>query len=424
MGGRRMQSIASVACVALSVLAPIAANAQYPVVPLTPSEHTSMLTGGANQAVWSRLYPVGAGTMTVTPSYQQNYRARYLSASLGDRVAIAQMIGEEGVDRYAAAQRLKTLLDPQGRSTPIGPDSVYWNRTSGKVRILEAKGGSSALKWTYGSRQGTNANTIRSARGVLANKGASSAEKLQAARVIKAAQRGHLETAVIRTPHVLGTPEAPRRVGRVDTENVAKEARMIEHDLGKRNPELRSVFRKAGFQHRVDRVAYRGAGWISGSGLVAPRGFGSAPALNARLQRLPGTVSPTGLVLAGGSRLQRLWQVGNRWILPAGLGVAGATMVTTYYGFATGSISSGEFLYDSAGSAVLVVSTAAGAVFGGIASFGSGAMPGAMIGATLAWPVQMVLERFNDQQLRKFEQAQQEAVDRVVEELYLGNAAL
>ena len=424
MGERRMRTIAFVACMALSVLAPIAAPAQVLDVPLTPREQTTMLAGGASQSVWSRLYPAGAGAATVTPPFQQDYGARYLSASPGDRVAIAQTIGEEGVERYAAMQRLKMLLGPQGRSTPIGPDSVYWNRTSGKVRILEAKGGSSALKWTHGSLQGTNANTIRSARGVLASKGASAAEKLQAARVIKAAQRGHLETAVVRTLHVLGTPQAPRQVSRVHTENVAKEARVIERDLVKRNPELRAVFRKAGLQHRVDWLAYRGARWTPGRGLDAPRGFGSAPTLHAGFQRLPGTASATGLALAGGSGLQRLWQVGNRWILPVGLGLAGATITTTYYQFSTGSISDREFLFDSAGPAVLVVFTAAGAVIGGAASFGFGAMPGAMIGATFALPAQLVLQRFNDQQYREFNQVQQEVVNKAVEELYLGNAVL
>ena len=296
-----------------------------------------------------------------------------MSAPLGCRMDIAQVIGEEGVERYAARQRLKTLLGPQGHGTPIGPDSVYWNSVSGKVTVLEAKGGSSALKWTYGSLQGTNANTIRSASGALTRAGTSWREKLQAARVIKAAQSGHLETAVVRTSHVLGTPRAPGQAGGVNVDNVAKKARMIERDLIRRKPELRAMFRRAGFRHRTDRLVYLGVRWMPDR--IAASGSRLAPSRPAAFRGTPPAAIRLGIVSSGRSRLLRFWQVGNRWLLPVGLGVAGATVTITYYQFATGAISYREFLHNSSGSVILVMLTGAGAVIGG-PLFGFGAIPG------------------------------------------------
>ena len=417
-----MRSLTGVALVAVTVLGPTAVCAQSLEVSLTPGEQTSMLANGASLTAWSRLYPAGTGTAAAAPVYQQDYRARYLSAGLGNRVAIAQTIGEEGVERYAAEQRLRTLLGPRGRSTPIGPDSVYWNRSSGRVRVLEAKGGASAQQWTYGSLQGTNANTVRSARGVLVRSDASAAERLQAARVIKAAQKGHLETAVVRTPHVQGTPLAPRQVGGVHSGNVAREARAIERELVRRNPELRWAFRRAGLQHQTDRLVYLGARSMPDAVSGAPGTIGRTAALKGGFHRLPGTVSPGGLVSGGGGALRRLWQVGNRWILPVGLGVAGVTVASAYYRYESGSIGYRELVHYSAGSAIFVVFTATGAVIGGISSFGSGAMPGAMIGATLALPVQIYLEWANDRLYGDFSQTQQAAVDKAVEEFFLGDA--
>ena len=416
----RSLAITSFAFMGVTALAPIAVTAQSLEFPLTPREHASMLTNGASRTALSILYPVGARIAAATPAHQQDYRTRYLSARLGDRVAIAQTIGEEGVEQYAAGQRLRTLLGPQGRSTPIGPDSVYWNRSSGTVRVLEAKGGGSAPQWTYGSRQGTNTNTIRSARGVLASTGASSAERLQAARIIKAAQRGHLETGVVNTPHVLGRPLAPRQVNGVNIRNVAREAREIEADLIRRNPELRSVFRKADFQHGTDRAIYLGAKSIPDQLSGAAGTITRTPTPRAGFHRLPGTVSLGGLVSGGG--LQRVWQAANRWMLPAGLGVAGVTVASAYYRFESGSIGYPEFIRYSAGSAVLVVFTATGAVIGGVASFGSGAMAGAVIGATVALPVQIYIEQSNDPLHDDFGRTQQATVDKVIEDLYLTGA--
>ena len=387
-----MRSIALLTRLSLGLLLPIAAAAQYPNTLLTPGEQVSMLAEKANPTIWSRLQsPVTESTEAKAPSYQRNHRTRYLAGSLGDRVSVAQTIGEEGVEQYASTRRMKQLLGPHGRSVPIGPDSVYWNRTSGKVRVLEAKGGSSPPKWTYGSLQGTNANTVRSAGGLLGSRGAGVAEKLQAARVIKAAQSGHLETAVIRTPHVLGTPLAPRQVGSFHTSNVANEARLLQHELAKRNPELRPIFAWAGVQHRASRLAYLG------TSLTPQAGF----------QRLPGVASTHGLTAVGGSGLLRVWQIGNRLIVPVGVSVAGATMMIQGYHLAVENISYAEFLDAVSGPAILLTFTGVG--------FGIGGMPGAAVGMVLALPVHAYLLLSNDQQ---FSEAQQEAVEMALREHY------
>ena len=387
-----MRALALCACLSWGFLLPIAAVAQYPSALLTPGEQTSMLAEKANPTVWSRLQSrVAESTAATAPTYQRNHRTRYLAASLGDRVAVAQTIGEEGVEQYASTRRMKQLLGPHGRSVPIGPDSVYWNRSSGTVRVLEAKGGSSPPKWTYRSLQGTNANTVRSAGGLLESRRAGAAEKLQAARVIKAAQSGHLETAVIRTPHVLGTPLAPRQVGEVHAGNVANEARLLQHELLKRNPGLGPIFRRAGTEHRASRLAYLG------TTLMPQAGF----------QRLPGVASITGLTAAGGRGLQMAWQIGNRWIIPVGVSAAGITMGIQGYHLAVRNVSYAEFLDAIAGPAVLVTFTGVG--------FGIGSMPGAAVGMVLALPVQVYLWLSDDQQ---FSEVQKEAVDMALRAQY------
>lgn len=388
-----MRALALCACLSLGYLHPIAVVAQYPGALFTPAERMSMLAETANPTVWSRLQSrVTMPTATTAPSYQRNYRTRYLVAGLGDRVAIAQTIGEEGVEQYASTRRMKQLLGSHGRSVPIGPDSVYWNRSSGRVRVLEAKGGSSPPKWTYGSLQGTNANTVRSAGGLLELRRAGAVEKLQAARVIKAAQSGHLETAVIRTQHILGTPLAPRRVGEVHTGNVANEARLLQHELVKRNPELGPIFRRAGAEHRASRLVYLGRT------LTPQAGF----------QNLPGVASISSLTAAGGRSLLIAWQIGNRWIIPVGLSAAGATVAIQGYHLGVHNIGYAEFVDEIAGPAVLLTFTGAG--------FGIGGMPGAAIGMVLALPVQTYLWLSNDQQ---FSEAQQQAIEMALRAQYL-----
>ncbi len=389
----------------LGFLLPVTVVAQYPNVLLTPSERTAMLAERSNSSDWSKLRSNVAASAANTPSYLGNHRTRYLAASLGDRVAIAQIIGEEGVEQYASTRRMKQLLGPRGRSVPFGPDSVYWNPASGKVSVLEAKGGSSQPKWTYGSRQGTNTNTIRSAKGILQSRGAAMTEKLQAARVIKAAQSGHLESAVIRTQHVLGSPLAPQQVGSVDVGYVAKEARLIQHELDSRHPELRPVFRQAGIMHESSRAAH----------------FGAASLPRSRASRLSAAASMSGLTSVGGRGLRIALQAGNRFLLPVGLGFAGIAIVNYGYQYAMGHIDQYQLVGASGEFMILTTFTVTGAAFGGFSSLGIGAIPGAMIGATLALPVQVYLwfSNENSRQPGDSNPNQMAVVDRVLEEIYL-----
>ena len=405
-----MRAVAFARWVCLSAVISVAAEAQYLDVPLTPREQTSALANASSRVLWSRLNPTRTAGLVVAPPFQHDYRARYLTASLNDRTAIAQTIGEEGVERYAAGQGLRTLLGPRGHSSPVGPDSVFWNRLSGKVRVLEAKGGSSALKWTYGSLQGTNANAIRSAGGMLSRSGASGSEMLQAARVIRAAQNGHLETYVVRTSHVLGTPRAPVQAGGLNVDNVANEARQIERDVVRRNPKLGTVFRKAGSQHRMDRLTYRRAASGSRLAWVKPTGLKEIPASAGRP-----SMAPLSRSLSKG-----FLRVGNRLLLPVGVGVAGVTAIVTYRLYATGAMSYPEFIDNSVGPATFLAFTGGGAVIGGTL-LGIGAIPGAAIGAVLALPFQFDLEWVKDMYYREFNEARREAVDEAVEAMYLWN---
>ena len=383
-------------CLTCGLLFPIAADAQLSSALstpgedaqrsralFTPGEQVSMLSETANPTVWSRLRSgVSETTAAKAPSNQRNHRTRYLAASLGDRVAIAQTIGEEGVEQYASTRRMKQLLGPRGRSVPIGPDSVYWNRASGRVRVIEAKGGSSPPRRTYGSLQGTNANTVRSAGGLLGSGGASVAEKRQAARVLKAAQGGHLESAVVRTPHVLGTPLAPRQTGATHTGNVAREARLLEHELVRRNPELRPIFLRAGVEHRASRLAYLGTTLQRQAGFQLYQGV--------EFLQLPGGASISGVPAAVGRGLPGALQIADRWIVPVGVGLAGATVAMQVYQLAADNISHEEFVDALAAPAVLLTFSGAG--------FWMGAMPGAAVGMMLALPFQVYIWLRNDRQ--------------------------
>ncbi len=377
-------------------LLPITVFAQYPNALLTPSERTTMLAEKLNSSTaLTRLQFNVTPFTAATLSSQADYRSRYIRANLGGRVAIAQAIGEEGVEKYASTQRLKQLLGPRGRSVPIGPDSVFLNPTSGKVLVLEAKGGSSQLNWTYGTRQGTNSNTIRSAAGILRSNSASLMDKQQAARVIVAARNRHLETGVIQTRHVLGTPSAPRQINGFDRANVAREARLLQRRLENSNSELRKIFRSAEVQHRNGRVA------------AFPQ---------ALAQRTPGVSSMPRVATVGGRGLQRILQTGNRYVLPIGLSAAGATVAVYGYRYGRDEIGREEFLEASAPSAVFLAFTATGAAIG--------STPGAVIGATLALPVQIYLWFASDNTLRGGYLSPQQlaAVDAMLEEFYLASA--
>lgn len=337
-------------------------------VPLTPIEKTSMLMRVAqDSAVWPALYRSGVPALG-NSSLPSGQHARYLAAGLAERVSIAQRIGEEGVERYAALHRLKSLLSPGGMRSPTGPDSVYFNRTTGGILVLEAKGGSSARKWTYDSMQGTNKNTIRSAKGLLLRSGTTTVERHAAARVIKAAQGGRLETRIIRTSHVLGAPGSPTLDIRPNVTNVAREARRIEVDLVGQRPELRSVFRRAGRQGVFRRFVH----------------------------------------------------AGSRVTLPVAVGVSGVTFAAGTYQLASGAIDYREFFLENAETAYFSLFTVGGAVIGGVSTVGVGAGAGAAIGGLIAFISQFAFDSFHELHHRDYFDAQQDAIDRAVDKHYLG----
>lgn len=387
----------------LCALIPICASAKPISTPFTPLEQMTTLSSSASQMTALKLYRAGRDATIARQLHQRDYQARYLLASLGERNTIAKTIGEEGVERFAGERRLKVLLSPRGRSIPMGPDSVYWNPKSGTLLVLEAKGGTSQLKRTFDSLQGTNKNAIRSVGGYgrkpgfLHRSGTTWREKVQMARVIKAAQKGHLETAVVKTSHVLGRPGDPRQSGAWNTDRVAKEARRIEKELIRQKPHLRKVFRIALFLHNVDRLKYQGARRISHIASATARSIG----LSATQQ----------------ARLVRFGKVGVRWILPLSVGVAGVTMVTAYHQYATGLTSPREFYRSSAGPTIFVVFTSTGAIAGAFL-LGVGAVPGAALGAMAALPVEVAADWMIGRYYREFDHRQRRIIDAAVEKFY------
>ena len=383
-------------------LAPHCVSAKTQSIPFTPLEQMATLTNAASQAVALKLYHAGRQA-TIARQLQRDYRARYLLASPGERITIAMTIGEEGVERFAAGRPLKVLLPPKGRSIPIGPDSTYWDRKSGTLRVLEAKGGTSPLKWTYGSLQGTNTNAIRSAEGFLRKSGTTWKEKLHAARLITAAKQGHLETAVVRTAHELGRPRDPRRAGSWDRRNVANAARKIERELIKHHPQLRRVFRIASFLHHAARVKY-GA--------------------RSRLSDLASTTARSiGLGATQRAALWRIGKAGTRSVFPIAVGVSGGAVVAAYFQYASGLIPVREFYRTGAGPTIFVVFTATGAI-AGVAVFGVGVAPGAALGAMAALPVEVATDWVLDRYFREFDLRQTRLVDAAVEEHYGVDAML
>ena len=439
MSNRQIRTMASMALLLLGVMAPNIVWAKHPSMVLTPLEQAVRLSNVANQEVVGKLFPPAVETITPKPSYQRNYRSAWRHAP-SDRAGLAEKIGTQGAERYASKQGWIKLLDSQGRSIPQGPDSIYWDRNSGLVRVVEAKGGSSQPKWTYGSRQGTNRNTLRSAEFAL--KFAKTwPEKLQAARIIKVAQHNQLETRVVRTAHVLGKPEPPQLEGR-NTDNVKKEAVRLERDLVRKRPNLAPVFREAAMAHKVDRLKYLATtkgmatlglastvflGWDAYQQAQNAWGMFQDPALR-------GTILPymqTGIAVGRGAQaaatlelssatqlgllrqagLQGFGQAASQRFLPIAVGVEGLRAGVASYEYASGRISQREFYHRSTGPAIFAVFTVGGAIVGG-------GIPGASLGAVLAVPVQFAGDWMLNRYYQEFDERQLRLVDAAVERFY------
>jgi len=167
-----------------------------------------------------------ASTKQLTPGQQE-----WLNATLQERITIAEQIGMEGARRYAREQQFERIFDGTGRKMPQGPDIVCRAPKTGKVIVLEAKGGTSPLSRAYGYQQGTPEWAVKSAEQVLHNPNVSAAEREAAEAVIKAAAEGNLEVHIVRTEHVLGDPKPPK------VEKVTKctpEAQRLAQEIGRR----------------------------------------------------------------------------------------------------------------------------------------------------------------------------------------------
>ena len=445
--------------------------------PLTPQEQAARLRNLANPEVALRLHPSGPGVVsriTAMPFYQRNYRGQWfegpLDGRMNRRILLAERIGEQGRARFAAERGLIKLLGSGNKTIPQGPDSAYWNPGSGRIVVLEAKGGGSPVKPYFNSSQGTNLNAVRSAENVLTTyrRRASHAMKVQMARIILAAEKVHLDTGVIRTTHVLGKPNAPRLTD-FDSTKVAREARSARQRMIREFPETREYFREAGRDHLRDRRAFRAGLRASGLkhravqgmrviGFVGALGLGWEAYQQSRVAwsmfddpTLNGGMLPymqTGVAFGraaqavtaatfarGGvteprnisnlSAKGRAIRVVGRAFLPISLGVESLQLATAYYEYGLGRISQRELYLRSAGTVIFATFTTSGAAIGGIVGFsagGVGAMPGAIagakVGAVVAIPAQFATDYLVNWYYREFDEQQLRTVNAVVETFY------
>jgi hypothetical protein len=120
---------------------------------------------------------------------------------------MAERLGEQGATALAAKKGYRPLLTGEQKAVRQGFDQVYL-APDGRVVVVEAKGGTSALGRGYGAAQGTAEWAIKAARETLNGSKTSAAEKSATRIVLEAAEQGNLTVEVVRTRHVLGEPVA------------------------------------------------------------------------------------------------------------------------------------------------------------------------------------------------------------------------
>lgn len=431
-----------------------AAGPESTTLPLTSLERAGLLSGLTSRGLGRELFPQPVNTIAPKWYFQRNYRADWLVSSLHERILLAERIGEQGRARFAVERGWNKLIGWRGRGIAQGPDAVYWDPYSGQVRVLEAKGGTSPLKFTYGSLQGTNRNAIRSAAHVLESAHATRAEWVAAARVIRAAQKNRLQTGVIRTGHALGNPDPPQLEGGWNMSQVAKEAREREQNLVRRDPELIEVFREARAAEARDMLKYRAtqglaALGLAGAGMLAWDAYQQGQITWTMLQdpALQGTTLPylqTGITfgrlgqsitlglssaaqlgLLGQGQLPIFGRAAGRWFLPMAVGVESLLVVSAYYEYSAGRISQRELYQRGTGPAIFGAFTVGGAAVGaavGVWMSGAGAVPGAVvgaeIGAMIAIPAQSAVSWALTRADRQVNEAQEMAFDAALDRVY------
>ena len=390
--------------------------------PLTPQEHATRLRSLAGPGVALRLHSSrpGVASRITMPFYQRSYQRQWSEGSRDSRITsgsplTAEGIGDQGRTRFAAEHGLTMLLESDIRVRGIrqGPGSVYWDPRSGRVVVLEAKGGGSPLKRSFNSWQGTNPNTLWSAQYALEDyrRSGNLPMKVQMARVILAAEKGQLDTRVIRTRHVLGEPNAPGLTG-FDSTQVVREARRARLEMIREYPETREYFREAARDHLWDRKAFRADRQSLGLEQRTARGMpviGIAYPMELAWSMfddpiLKGGALPymhTGLALGRAAQAvvfaSRMTttepssisnrsakitgiRVAGRAALPISVGVESLELLTAYHEYDLGFISQREFYRRSAGAAIIGVFTVGGAAIGVIVGYGAGGMRGVMPG--------------------------------------------
>lgn len=148
-------------------------------------------------------------TETIAPpaSKPTARQAQWLQASLDERVRLAERLGEQGAEAFAAKKGYDPLLRNGDKLLRQGFDQVY-RAKDGSIVVIEAKGGTSAIGRAYGCEQGTPEWAVQAAKRVAESSKASVAEQHAARVVLEAARDGNLTVQVVRTRHVLGEPVA------------------------------------------------------------------------------------------------------------------------------------------------------------------------------------------------------------------------
>lgn len=414
--------------------------------PLTSLEQAGRLAALTYLGLGRELHPRPTRSLAPQWFFQRDYHSRWMESSSFERTLLAERIGNQGRARFAAEQGWTKLLGSQHRGIRQGPDAAYWNRSSGRLFSLEAKGGSSPLRWSYGSRQATIPNTLRSADFVLGSARSTRAEKLASALIVVAAQQRRLISGVVRTPHALGQPGVPRFYESIDQPSVSSEARAIQKRLLQTDPLMRPLFHEAQrnfsasvWKHRIARHGGPGLG-LAGAMMISLQAAQETHTAWAMLQHpaqrstpLPylhgaiavgkwGEASALGVDAAAGfGLLKGGWRLSGRaagqWFLPIAVGVEGLTLTTGYYEFSTGRIGHREFYRRGTNPAIFLTFASGGAAIG-VWVGGVGAIPGATIGALVAVPVQYFAGWAWDRSDDHLSASQRKVVDLAVERLY------
>jgi hypothetical protein len=352
---------------------------------------------GADWAISGGTVKRSVGWASISKTYyQRDYRIDWMKASLSERIRLAEKIGIQGRARWAEEHGLIKLLGSQDRGIRQGPDSIYENERTGRITAIEAKGGSSPLKMSYKSQQGTNINTVRSAERTLLSDGTTMEEKENAARVIDAAERDKLETRVVRTPHILGSPGDP--VGeQIDTQDVATEASNIKNQVLIKRPELADTFSKAA--NKNEAFFSR----TSGPTEIQTFRIGDIPTervdsgLSAGMDSLEAADEGLSLVSNGSNDLSLAIDRTATTGLVVAIAAEALTNVYFFYEYKSGRMTDREFKAQLVGSVIFYTCTMAGAGLGTYAG-GVGVLPGTAIGATVGSTLQLFYDIYRSRQ--------------------------